>query len=82
MVGRHLHSYILMKCWHCDSEAKAICIFCGRGVCKTHRQAKDYFVGYGMKHKRALLLKGSPTASHVHDGTWCGVCEVEYAETY
>lgn len=71
-----------MKCWHCDSEAKAVCVFCGRGVCATHRQAKDYYLGYGEKHARALLIDSSQTAANVHNATWCGVCEVEYAETY
>ena len=72
----------LMKCWHCDSEAKAVCVFCGRGVCGTHRQAKEYYVGYGKKHADALLAFSSATAAIVHDASWCGVCEVEYAETY
>jgi hypothetical protein len=72
----------VMKCWHCDSEAKAVCVFCGRAVCATHRQAKDYYVGYGEKHARALLIASSPTAAHVRDASWCGVCEVNYAETY
>jgi len=71
-----------MRCWHCDSEAKAICVFCGRGVCAAHRQAKDNFVGYGEKHARALLIMSSPTAANVHDATWCGICEVQYVETY
>jgi hypothetical protein len=72
----------LMKCRHCDSEAKAVCVFCGRAVCATHRQAKDYYVGYGEKHARALLIASSPTAADVRDASWCGVCEVDYAETY
>ena len=71
-----------MKCWHCEAEAKAVCVFCGRGICPTHRQAQKYFVGYGDKHARALLVFSSPTAAQVRDASWCGVCEVEYAETY
>jgi hypothetical protein len=71
-----------MKCWHCDSEAKAVCVFCGRGVCGTYRQAKEYYLGYGKKHADALLAFSSTTAAIVHDASWCGVCEVEYAETY
>jgi hypothetical protein len=72
-----------MKCWHCDLEAKAVCVYCGRGVCATHRKAMDYFVGYGEKHAHALIkFPSSATAAKVHDASWCGVCEVHYAETY
>jgi len=71
-----------MKCWHCDSDAKAICVFCGRAVCATHRQAKDYFLGYGKKHGQGLLSFSSTTAANVAAASWCGVCEVQYADTY
>jgi hypothetical protein len=71
-----------MKCWHRDSDAKAVCVFCGRAVCSAHRQAENYFVGYGKKHADALLSFSSATASKVADASWCGVCEVEYADTY
>jgi len=30
----------LMKCWNGDLEAKAVCVFCGRGICATHRKAQ------------------------------------------
>jgi hypothetical protein len=76
----------LMKCWHCDSEAKAACVFCGRGICATHRKEKDYFLGYGDKHAPALtissLMHSSATAANVRDASWCGVCLVQFAETY
>jgi hypothetical protein len=72
----------LMKCWHCDLEAKAVCAFCGRGVCVTHRKAKEYFVVYGKKHADALIAFSSATAANVLDASWCGVCEVLYADTY
>ena len=39
-------------------------------------------MGYGKKHADALLAFSSATAAIVHDASWCGVCEVEYAETY
>ena len=76
--GRH----IFMKCWHCETEAKAVCVFCGRGVCAEHRQAKAFFIGYGKKHADGLLKFSSLTAANIKDGSWCGVCEVEYADTY
>jgi hypothetical protein len=82
IVGHHHHT---MKCWHCENEAKAICVFCGRGVCATHRQAKAHFAGYGLK-KRPILAGifhfASPTATCVRDASWCGVCQVEDVETY
>jgi len=71
-----------MKCWHCDSDAKAVCVFCGRALCAAHRQARDYFIGYGMKHATALLEFSSSTAANVKDASWCGVCDVEDAATY
>ena len=71
-----------MKCWHCDSEAKAVCIFCGRALCATHRKSKQYYAGYGQKHRTALLEFPSATATSVPDASWCGVCEVEYMDTY
>ncbi|MCX6924761.1 MAG: DUF2180 family protein [Verrucomicrobia bacterium] len=71
-----------MKCWHCDSEAKAACVFCGRGICATHMKTKEHFVGYGKKTPVNVFdTKKSPSAIHVRDACWCGVCEVEYVET-
>jgi hypothetical protein len=71
-----------MKCWHCETEAKAICVFCGRGICIAHRQAKDHFIGYGKKHADSLLSFSSTTAANVRDASWCGVCDIEYVDTY
>jgi hypothetical protein len=71
-----------MKCWHCDTDAKAICVFCGRAVCATHRKGKTYFIGYGTKHISALLQFSSTTAANIQDATWCGVCVVVNADTY
>ena len=81
-VNNTFLSCLTMKCWHCDSEAKAICVFCGRAVCAEHRKTNDYFLGYGEKHARAVFIASSATAAKVRNATWCGVCEVEYAETY
>jgi len=74
-----------MKCWHCENEAKAVCVFCGRGVCAGHRRAKRCFAGYGIKTVQLLnagILEASRTATRVEDGSWCGVCRVEEVETY
>jgi len=74
-----------MKCWHCDNEAKAVCVFCGRGICAKHRKGKRHFAGYGMKNKQLLtagFFDASRTATCVNDASWCGLCHVEEAETY
>jgi hypothetical protein len=71
-----------MKCWHCDSDAKAICVFCGRAICAAHRKAKDYFIGYGTKHKSTLLEFSSTTATNIKEASWCGVCAGEDVDTY
>ena len=73
-----------MKCWHCENEAKAICVFCGRGICATHRKSKSHFAGYGLKHRPyyPLAMDKSRTTTSVNDASWCGVCEVESVETY
>ena len=85
-VGQHHNN---MKCWHCENEAKAICVFCGRGICVTHRKAKVHFAGYGLKTRPELegmipgmSVSASRTATGVNDASWCGVCQVESVETY
>jgi hypothetical protein len=71
-----------MKCWHCDSEAKAVCVFCGRAICAAHHKTKEHFVGYGKKTPVNILDTTKTTSAiHVSKACWCGVCEVEYVET-
>ena len=73
-----------MKCWHCDSEAKAVCIFCGRGVCASHCKTMEHYVGYGKKTAgNFFAMKQVPSASaiHVRNACWRGVCEIEYVKT-
>jgi hypothetical protein len=48
----------------------------------THRKAKDNFIGYSEKHARAVLINASETAAQVRDAPQCGVCAVEYSQTY
>lgn len=81
MVEHHHHT---TKCWHCENEAKAICVFCGRGICATHLKAKAHFAGYGLKNRRVFagLFDASRTATCENDASWCGVCQVESVETY
>jgi hypothetical protein len=59
-------TFELVKCWHCDSEAKAICVFCGRGICSAHRKAMEHFVGYDKKTESFVDAKGAPSASAIH----------------
>ena len=70
-----------MKCWQCDNDARAICIFCGRTVCKTHVQEKNHFAGFGRKERDAILQDRSKTAYDVVNAVWCGQCTVEYNVT-
>jgi hypothetical protein len=65
-----------MKCWHCDSDAKAVCMFCGRAVCVAHRKTKEHHAGFGKKNKSAVLEGFFSATTKVSDATWCGVCEV------
>lgn len=69
-----------MKCWHCEDTARAVCVFCGRGVCASHRKAKPCFEGYyGLKKKSFFsgVIDASQTTTQVKDASWCGVCQVE-----
>lgn len=58
-----------MNCWHCERTAHAVCVFCGRGVCKEH--ARD------MPHIVALYTgeKGVRKAIVTANAVYCGICE-------
>jgi hypothetical protein len=80
-----------MKCWHCENEARAVCVFCGRGLCAAHRKSQRHFAGYGVKSQHALspfapaaehLFGASESATCVNDASWCGLCQVENVKTY
>ena len=71
-----------MKCHTCEAEARAICKFCGRAVCKEHTKTGDYFSGFGQKLKEHLWPSGSNTGVIVKDAIWCGECNVEFQRTY
>ena len=58
-----------MKCFHCEQEARGVCIFCGRALCKEH-----------MKTMPAILTiyvgeANTPKAVVVSDALYCGVCK-------
>jgi len=71
-----------MKCFLCDSDAQAICKFCGRAVCRDHTKTKEFHSGYGQKVKDNLWPSGSYTGVDVSDAVWCGQCSVDYQKTY
>ncbi len=58
-----------MKCWFCEKEARAVCHFCGRAVCKDHAGKMSTFV--------AMYLGGqnTPKGLVVAGVIWCGECE-------
>lgn len=70
-----------MKCFHCDQDARGVCNFCGRALCKEH-----------MKSMPAILTiyvgeANVPKAVVVSDTLFCGVCKpqpepIEMPELY
>lgn len=71
-----------MKCWYCENDARAVCQFCGRAVCKEHALKQMFASGYGQKVKDNLWPSGSETGITVDKAVWCGECHVEYQKTY
>ncbi len=71
-----------MKCIQCQNEARAICRFCGRAVCESHIQTKEFHAGYGKSKKSHALDRGSETAVTIADAVWCGQCNVDRQKTY
>jgi hypothetical protein len=70
-----------MKCFHCEQEARGVCIFCGRAPCNEH-----------MKTMPAILTiyvgeANTPKAVVESDALYCGVCKpqpepIEMPELY
>ena len=62
-----------MQCWVCEENARAICVFCGRLVCKDHASRRPnilaIFVG----------ANNTPKIVPVSDAIWCGICEPQDA---
>jgi hypothetical protein len=58
-----------MLCFQCDQQARGVCIFCGRAMCKTHMKKMpaiiSIFVGEG----------NMPKAVVVSDALFCGLCD-------
>lgn len=71
-----------MKCYFCEGEARAVCKFCGRFVCRDHVQEAHFYSGYGKKRRDGLWPSGSETGVHVADAVYCGSCKIKYERTF
>ena len=58
-----------MNCWHCERPAHAICLFCGRAVCRDHAR--------WLPHLLAVFRGGDdiPRGLVVPEAAHCGVCK-------
>lgn len=66
---------VRLNCIKCENEARAVCQFCGRAVCKDHIQAQRFvssFASFGG------ILSVNDNALSVDDAVWCGVCTPQY----
>jgi hypothetical protein len=70
-----------MLCFQCDDQARGVCIFCGRAMCKAHMKKMPaiitIYVGEG----------NMPKAVVVSDALFCGLCKpqpepIEMPEIY
>ena len=70
-----------MKCFHCETEARGVCVFCGRALCKEHMQKMPailtIYVG-AANIPKAIVVSGA---------LYCGVCKpqpepIEMPELY
>lgn len=66
-----------MKCIWCEEEARAICRFCGRSVCREHIQQERFIVGY---RSRGFLGGSVPRVLSVSDAVWCGKCHPKHMD--
>lgn len=67
-----------MKCFSCEREARAICKFCGRAVCKKHLAERRYVTGYtGV----GGMLSFTDNGLSIEDAVWCQQCHPEPKRT-
>ena len=64
-----------MKCIKCEEEARAVCQFCGRAVCKAHIQENRFVSGY---RSVGGILSFTDNAFSVDTAVWCGICRPDY----
>lgn len=57
-----------MLCWRCERPAHAVCIFCGRAVCKDHAQKLPNILGV------FTAPGGTTKVIAVEDAIYCGEC--------
>lgn len=63
---------LFMKCASCQSDAQAICKFCGRAVCTKCAQAREYRSGTLPKY----FTQTAKSAVVIPNAIWCGQCRV------
>jgi len=67
-----------MKCAACEEEARGVCRFCGKGVCRTHSSGRRFVSGWRFYY--GLLPGDQYDFSVVDNALWCGQCVVrDYA---
>jgi len=71
-----------MKCFACEDDARAVCQFCGRAVCTSHRKSHVLYLGFGTKTRNAIFDSGSETGYRIRDASWCGECRPEPQKTF
>ncbi len=62
-----------MNCFFCDQSPIASCKFCGKFICMSHMQNKEFYTGF-----KGVYPFSWETALSVVDASWCGNCKVEY----
>ena len=58
-----------MKCFHCEEEARGVCTFCGRALCKEHMKKMPAIVTIFVGEANI------PKAVVVSNAIYCGVCK-------
>ena len=62
-----------MQCWECDKPANAVCVFCGRAVCKEHASKRPNILAMFLGNNE------TPKLVPVGDAIWCGICDPQDA---
>jgi len=60
---------VLMNCYYCEKVARAICRFCGAGVCPDHTKASRFVSGWAAEGRADNVV--------VFNAIWCGRCAVQ-----
>jgi len=58
-----------MICYYCEKNARAICRFCGAGVCPDHTRANRFVSGWAAEGRADNIV--------VFNAIWCGRCAVQ-----